>query len=139
MDMSIIGTIKVLLVEYWPHLGGSLAVTGAGIGTAIFAYIRRPKSSTGESGPYFKNAKLLSPPLTRPAYSDRMAYVLSEMSSLAYYQFEGEQGLLEDAIEIGLSKKLENKTDIREFLENYTTELMGGKRRLGQESMPIIV
>lgn len=139
MDLSYIDPIKTLLIEYWPHLGGYLAVTGAGIGTAIFAYIRRPKSSTSDSGPYFTDAKLLSPPLARPAYSDRMAYVLSEMASLAYYQFEGEQGLLEDAIELGMRKKLENETDIREFLEDYTAELMGGERRLGQETMKRIL
>ena len=64
-----------------------------------------------------------------------MAYVLSEMASLAYYQFEGERGLVDDAISIALEKNLTTDTNIREFLEYFTTELMSGGRCLGQESM----
>jgi hypothetical protein len=36
---------------------------------------------------YFKEAdNLLSPPITRAAYSDRMAWVLASMAHLAYLQ-----------------------------------------------------
>lgn len=136
MDIGIfIDSITTLITDNLFGTGVTLAGAGTAIGTIIFTYIRRPKSSTSESGPYFTDAKFLSPPLVRPAYSDRMAYVLSEMASLAYYQFEGESGLIDDAINIALNNKLSNRTDIREFLENYTTELMSGERRLGKESM----
>ena len=100
----------------------------ATVGTAIFAYIRRPKSSPTEAGPYFTDAALLSPPLTRPAYSDRMAYVLAEMSDLAYYQFEGQRGFVDDAVENAMSLDLTDDTNVREFLETFSTELMSGRR-----------
>ena len=100
----------------------------ATVGTAIFAYIRRPKSSPTEVGPYFTEAALLSPPLTRPAYSDRMAYVLAEMSDLAYYQFEGQRGFVDDAVENAKSLDLTDDTNVREFLEKFSTELMSGRR-----------
>ena len=69
------------------------------VATAIFAHIRRPKSTARDTGPYFTEAELLTPPMARPAYSDRMAYVLAEMSDLAYYQFEGQGGFIEDAVQ----------------------------------------
>lgn len=132
---TIIEPVMTLITEHWLGTTATLSGAGLAIGTMIFAHIRRPKSSTSEPGPYFTETKLLSPPLTRPAYSDRMAYVLSEMASLAYFQFEGKSGLIEDAVNIALEKKLSKEVDIREFLENYTTELLGGERRLGKESM----
>ena len=92
------------------------------------AYIRRPKSSPTEAGPYFTEAALLSPPLTRPAYSDRMAYVLAEMSDLGYYQFEGQRGFVDDAVENAMSLDLTDDTNVREFLEKFSTELMSGRR-----------
>ncbi len=38
---------------------------------------------------YFTHQNLLSPPLKRAAFSDRTAYVMAEMSRLAYFRFEG--------------------------------------------------
>ncbi len=38
---------------------------------------------------YFSNAKLLKTPGKRAAYSDRTAYMMAEMSRLAYFRFEG--------------------------------------------------
>ena len=89
---------------------------------------RCPKSSPTETGPYFTEAALLSPPLTRPAYSDRMAYVLAEMSDLAYYQFEGPRGFVDDAVENAMSLDLTDDTNVCEFLEKFSTELMSGRR-----------
>ena len=88
MDMSYIELAKQFIGDYWPHVTG---VVVPAVATAIFAHIRRPKSTARDTGPYFTEAKLLTPPLVRPAYSDRMAYVLAEMSDLAYYQFEGDR------------------------------------------------
>ena len=139
MEIINFNQIQTLVAEYWPQISGISAVAVAGVSTAIFSYIRRPKSSTTENSSYFTDTGLLTPPLARPAYSDRMAYVLSEMASLAYYQFEGEHGLVDDAISIALEKNLKTDTGIREFLEYFTTELMGGDRRLGQESMKKIL
>ena len=78
MDMTYIEIAKQFIGDYWPHVTG---VVVPAVATAIFAYIRRPKSTARDTGPYFTEAKLLTPPLVRPAYSDRMAYVLAEMSA----------------------------------------------------------
>ncbi|MYA59187.1 MAG: lipase family protein [Chloroflexi bacterium] len=134
MEQELIAVAREFVVGYWPHLSGGAIATVASVGTAIFAYVRRPKSSATEIGPYFTEATLLSPPLTRPAYSDRMAYVLAEMSDLAYYQFEGQRGFVEDAVANALSLDLTDDTNIRDFLEQFSTQLMSG-RRLQLESM----
>ena len=134
MDASLIDTARDILNDYWPHASG-LAIAAAGAaGTAIFSFIRRPKSSPTETGPYFTEAPLLTPPLARPAYSDRVAYVLAEMSDLAYYQFEGQRGFVDDAVENALLLDLTDGTNIRDFLETFSTQLMSG-RRLQLESM----
>ena len=124
MDINIIALAKQFIGDYWPHAsGGAIAVA-----TAIFAHIRRPKSTARDTGPYFTEAELLTPPLVRPAYSDRMAYVLSEMSDLAYYQFEGEGGFIEDAVQAALERNLADGQDIRQFLDQFSTDLMSGRR-----------
>lgn len=38
---------------------------------------------------YFEYEQLLSPPVKRAAFSDRTAYLMAEMSRLAYFRFEG--------------------------------------------------
>ena len=63
-----------------------------------------------------------------------MAYVLAEMSDLAYYQFEGQRGFVDDAVENALLLDLTDDTNVRKFLEQFSTELMSG-RRLQLESM----
>ena len=102
MDMSFVALAKQFISDYWLHVSG---VVGLMV-PAIFAYIRRPKSTARDTGPYFTEAELLTPPLVRPAYSDRMAYVLAEMSDLAYHQFEGEGGFIEDAVQAALELNL---------------------------------
>lgn len=124
MDMSYIVLAKQFIGDYWPHVTGVVAPAA----TVIFAYIRRPKSTARGTGPYFTEAELLTPPLARPAYSDRMAYVLAEMSDLAYYQFEGQGGFIEDAVQKVLGRNLVEKQDIHQFLDQFTTELMSGRR-----------
>ena len=128
MEPGLLATAKEFISGYWLHVSGGAVAAAATVGTAIFAYIRRPKSSPTEAGPYFTEAALLSPPLTRPAYSDRMAYVLAEMSDLAYYQFEGQRGFVDDAVENAMSLDLTDDTNVREFLEKFSTELMSGRR-----------
>ena len=125
MDMSYIEIARQFIGDYWPHVTG---VVVPAVATAIFAHIRRPKTAARDTGPYFTEAKLLTPPLVRPAYSDRMAYVLAEMSDLAYYQFEGQGGFIEDAVQAALEWNLTDGKDIRQFLDQFSTELMSGRR-----------
>ena len=66
---------------------------GSGVvGTIVRAIVRRPKTNGQESKGRFQHEELSSPPMDWPAYSDRMAYVLAEMSALAYYRFETTEG-----------------------------------------------
>jgi triacylglycerol lipase len=44
---------------------------------------------------YFSNASLLKTPTKRAAYSDRTAYMMAEMSRLAYFRFEGGRNIEE--------------------------------------------
>ena len=124
MDMSIIALAKQFISDYWPYVSGLVGLAAP----AIFAHIRRPKSTARDTGPYFTEAELMTPPLVRPAYSDRMAYVLAEMSDLAYYQFEGQEGFIEDAVQGALERNLTEGQDIREFLDKFSTDLMSGRR-----------
>ena len=125
MDANFPLAVWQFLTDNWVPISSFSVPT---IGTAIFTYLRRPKSATKEIGPYFTDKKLLSPPLTRPAYSDRMAYVLAEMSDLAYYQFEGRSGLLDDTVESAFELNLGTSANIREFLEKFSTDLMSERR-----------
>ena len=98
-------------------------------GLAFSSYcLPAPKSSSEGDQTYLDDEKLLSPPLRRPAYSDRMAYVLAELSDLAYYQFEGANGFINDAIEQAKRIDLTDESNIREFLDGFSAEMMSGHR-----------
>ena len=86
MVESILETITGLVDSLWPYIAAVVAIPA--VSTAILAYVRRPKSASAPRRGYLSRSELLRPPLRRPAYSDRMAYVLAEMSDLAYCQFE---------------------------------------------------
>jgi hypothetical protein len=79
--------------------------------------------SQGETE-FFADKKLLSPPMARPAYSDRMAYVLAEMSSLAYYEFEGSGGTIRNAAKSFLQKTFDDEDEIRKWLETFADDLL---------------
>ena len=128
MDMSYIALARQFIGDYWPHVSGVATFVIPAAAAAIFAHLRRPKATARDTGPYFTEAELLTPPLVRPAYSDRMAYVLSEMSDLAYYRFEGQGGFIEDAVQVALERNLTDGQDIRQFLDRFSTELMSGRR-----------
>lgn len=128
MEAGILENAIGWLRENWPQYVGLGAPAASAIGTAIFAFLRRPKSTSSTDGAYFTEADLLKPPLTRPAYSDRMAYVLAEMSELAYYRFEDHHGLIEDSIDTVRSVATLDDVDIRSFLNEFVTDLMSGRR-----------
>ena len=123
--VDLLCSVRQFVTDYWHWIIG---VAIPSVSTAVFAYLRRPKSSTKEIGSYFTNNGLLSPPLTRPAYSDRMAYVLAEMSDLAYYQFEGKKAFIDEVIEEALQVDMTEESDIRQFLDQFSTDLMSERR-----------
>ncbi len=98
------------------------AVTGA-----VLIFVRRPKTTGEESDRHLAEEALLSPPLARPGYSDRMAYVLAEMSDLAYCRVLGSSGFIDDAAQQAEQKMADGMT-IRQFLDEFSTDLMSGRR-----------
>lgn len=132
--MQILNTLTNFASDYWPAFAAALPI----LGTILHAFRRRPKSLTASPGQYFADSKLLSPPMARPAYSDRMAYVLAEMSDLAYFQFEGQVGLVEDAVLQAKSLDFSADVTVRKFLDEFSTNLMGG-RRLNLESFASVL
>ena len=111
---------------------GGLASLGAA-GTMIRAFVRRPRTTGEETTGRFRHKALLSPPMARPAYSDRMAYVLAEMSALAYYRFETDEGLVNDAAEIAALTDLSDVWEAAQFLSGFASRLLSG-RRLGVDT-----
>ena len=128
MEMSVLTVLWEFVGDYWPHLtiASSPAIYSL-LRAVVMAYSRRPKSTAGDIGPYFTDKKLLAPPLARPAYSDRMAYVLAEMSDLAYRPFEGPRGVIDDAVDKARSLNVTNDADLRAFLDQFSTQLLSGR------------
>ena len=114
----------------------SAAIGGSGgvgaVGTMIRAYVRRPRTTGEESRGRFQHESLMSPPMDRPGYSDRMAYVLAEMSALAYYRFESQEGLVNDMSEIAAVGQLGDAREAAGFLSEFASRLLSG-RHLGLE------
>ena len=111
-----------------PELSSIIAVLGSGtIGTGVFSFLRRSKPSLQKTSHYFENINLLTPPTRRPAYSDRMAYVMAEMSDLAYFEFEGPGGAILDAVDRVQKLNIKSYTEVQKFLESFTQGLMGNR------------
>lgn len=125
--MESINSLREFVENYWPYVAGGTAAVLPFLRGAVAAYLRRPKSVTRLDS-HLSEQRLLSPPLVRPAYSDRMAYVLAEMSDLAYVKFESRSHLVDEATEKALKSKLEGQAQIREFLETFSATLMSERR-----------
>ena len=116
------------LITESPWLSSIIASIGSGIiGTGIFSFLRRPKPSEQKTSQYFEDSNLLTPPTKRPAYSDRMAYVMAEMSDLAYFEFEGPGGAILDAVDRFQKLDLKSADEVKKFLESFTQGLMGNR------------
>ncbi len=68
---------------------------------------------------YFDENSLLGAPVSRAAYSDRTAWLMAEMSRLAYFKFEGEDGL--DALAEALMQLDNKKMFIKKVKEMILT------------------
>ena len=120
---SINSFIELVASSPWISGGVSLA-TIAGVASAIFTFLRRPKSPQEKFSQHLSDNALLSPPMKRPAYSDRMAYVLAEMSDLAYYEFEGPNGYIDDMVNVSKKNNFTENVNIHDFLEKFANGLV---------------
>lgn len=118
---DMISTLTNLIDE---NLKSIVAAIIALLGPWLFSFFRRPKSVSQGEAKYFAADQLLTPPIERPAYSDRMAYVLAEMSSLAYAPFEGSGEKLELASKELIDKKLNVPEEAKAWLEKFADELL---------------
>jgi len=127
MELHIFTTINDLISNN-PILSSIIGlVSSGGIGTAIFSFLRRNKPSQQQMNSYFEGNNLLAAPNRRPAYSDRMAYVMAEMSDLAYFEFEGSGGAILDGVEHFQKLDIKTTADIQTFLESFSQQLMGSR------------
>ncbi len=117
-------TISTLYNLISDNLESIVTAVIALLGPWLFSSLRRPKSISQGEAKYFRADQLLTPPMERPAYSDRMAYVLAEMSSLAYVPFEGSGEKLEQASKELTRKKLEVPEEARAWLEKFADDLL---------------
>lgn len=112
-----------------PYLSTISGTTLLGlIAIGVKSYLRRPRKINQQGGSFFTQECLLSPPMSRPAYSDRMAYLLAEMSALAYFQFEESgDGAIQQAVEkfTALSADPDSVAEesLREVLTAFQNEL----------------
>jgi len=104
----------------------TILVASGLLGTGFFSYRRRVNPNQKPIGEFFVDPKMLSPPVARPAYSDRMAYVLAEMSDLAYFEFEGSSSFISDAVKGLLDLKLDDTENIRKFLDAFSEDALLG-------------
>ena len=89
-----------------------------------FSLSRRPREASQGDQEYLTNERLLSPSMERPAYSDRMAYVLAEMSALAYWQFEGSSESVQEAAQRFLDMAFKDKAEIAAWLRKFADDLL---------------
>ncbi|MCY4421275.1 MAG: lipase family protein [Gammaproteobacteria bacterium] len=80
---------------------------------------------------YFSANELLSPPVERAAFSDRIAYVCAELSKLAYFKFEG--GHTADDL-VSFAKSLFKDDERVTLLENRIKALLTASASSEQES-----
>ncbi|TDI58683.1 MAG: lipase family protein [Alphaproteobacteria bacterium] len=81
---------------------------------------------------HFDAPELLSPPIKRAAYSDRTAWLMAEMSRLAYDKFEGSRSL--KSLAEGLAKCAGDKKKIvlllKEYIDNVGTSAADARQEL---------
>ena len=81
---------------------------------------------------HFDAPELLSPPIKRAAYSDRTAWLMAEMSRLAYDKFEGSRSL--KSLAEGLAKCASDKKKIvlllKEYIDNVGTSAADARQAL---------
>ncbi len=94
------------------------------LGSGLFSFLRRPNTDGKKDTNYLSDEKLLGPPTERPAYSDRMAYVLAELSALAYYEFEGAAGVFTDAAKNLLRIVKDDPEKTEEWLDGFAHQLL---------------
>ncbi|MDZ7685748.1 MAG: hypothetical protein U5O39_12685 [Gammaproteobacteria bacterium] len=104
-------------IQQAPAVSGAIALVI--VASAAHAFFKRSQTPPGLEGPYFDEPALLDPPLARPGYSDRMAYLMAEFAELAYYVIEPNDGRVEQLIAAVENRDIKAPRKIAEFVNNY--------------------
>ncbi len=78
-----------------------------------------------ESQQYFQSAKLMTPPSYRAAFSDRQAWLMAELSRLAYFPFEGGHQI-DKFLEI--AKGIIDNSQVFDRISKIADQLLAGHR-----------
>jgi hypothetical protein len=79
----------------------------------------------------FDEASLLQTPIRRAAYSDRTAWIMSAMSELAYFRFEGGQDFLSLAKDlVSIRSASDIQVRLRKFLAEMDSDSESGRNAL---------
>lgn len=122
ITLALIGAGVVYFDDWWPlvkdHRELAAGAAGALLSSIVFA-IRRRVITGRPMGDFFTQTALMVPPDNKSRYSDRMAYVLAEMSELAYYQVERERdSFVQFAEQVKISKP-ETQQDLDKVIKLY--------------------
>ena len=123
-ERSLVETALNLIRDYPSVTAAIGSIVSLLAGSGVFAFLRRPKKVGQGEAKYLVDGKLLSPPIARPAYSDRMAYVLAEMSALAYVDFEGSGSIVRDAAKNLAKVASGSEKEVETLLEAFADELL---------------
>ena len=125
MEENLLNTLLTLICDN-PFTSTFLALLVSLIGgSSIFSFLRRPKKVSQGAVKYLADDKLLKPLIKRPAYSDRMAYVLAELSALAYLEFESSGEVIRrDAAKNLAGIASLGEKEIGKWLETFANDLL---------------
>lgn len=92
------------------------------IASAIHSFLKRSQTRPDIQGPFFDHEPLLDPPLKRPGYSDRMAYLMAEFAHLAYHVIEPNESQVEQIIAIAEKRGLDTPRQLARFVTEFHAE-----------------
>ncbi|MDJ0818804.1 MAG: lipase family protein [Desulfobacterales bacterium] len=119
-----ISIVTNFITENWDLSAIVASVVSFIAGSGIFSFLRRPKNIGQGDVAYFTDESLLQQPKERPAYSDRTAFVLAEMSALAYWKFEARGASIRNAAEKMLEVLPGNAEEAKKWLEGFADDLL---------------
>ena len=119
------------LIHTHPWLTALSGTTATGLISSVYLALKSKITTTTSSkdANYFEgeNAVLKQIPIHRIGYSDRLAYVLSELSMMAYIPFEQpsqDKQVLHDILMSKLIQaKIRNKSDLQDVVKSIDEEL----------------
>jgi len=132
--------------RWWPLVQDSpiiTSITGGGLLSSILFSIRRRVTTVRPTTDFFSRKALMIPPENKFRYSDRMAYILAEMSELAYYEVERADDnfvrFLEQARNSGSTSQQALDRLIKLYKEQTRSSSIGGAALFNEQDLEILL